>query len=296
MWERHELETFLTLAADLHFGRTATRLRLTTSRVSQTIKKLERLIGAPLFERTSRRVGLTPLGRQLADDLRPLASRMDEVIRSAMDAARGISGLLRVGYSAQWVGDLTILAADAFSTRYPDCVVQVSEIQLSDPLGQLRDGALDLQISAFPVEEHDITRGPVVFSEPRALIVPSAHPLATCRSVSLEDLAGTPLVSIAGRAPAYWTDFHYPRYTPSGRLIPRGPAAGSWSQMLSYVATGKGVTPASARAAWYHDRPDVAFVPFSDARAIDYGLLWPAARETSRTRDFAETVLAVRDR
>ena len=62
MLERYELETFLTLAEELHFGRTAERTHVSTARVSQTIKKLERRVGAPLFNRTSRHVELTPSG------------------------------------------------------------------------------------------------------------------------------------------------------------------------------------------------------------------------------------------
>lgn len=56
MLERHELEAFLTLAEELHFGRTAERLHVSTARISQTIAKLERRTGVPLFVRTSRRV------------------------------------------------------------------------------------------------------------------------------------------------------------------------------------------------------------------------------------------------
>src|SRR5688572_12964992 len=71
MLDRHELEAFLTLAEELHFGRAAERLHLSTSRVSQTIAKLERRIGLPLFHRTSRRVEMTDLGRRLHDEIRP---------------------------------------------------------------------------------------------------------------------------------------------------------------------------------------------------------------------------------
>ncbi|WP_051717596.1 LysR family transcriptional regulator [Streptomyces sp. NRRL F-5727] len=85
LWERTEVQTFLALAEELHFGRVAERLGLTTGRISQTIKKLERRIGAPLFERTSRQVSLTPLGRDLAADLAPLAQGMDEAVRRAVD-------------------------------------------------------------------------------------------------------------------------------------------------------------------------------------------------------------------
>ncbi|TFV32353.1 LysR family transcriptional regulator [Streptomyces sp. T1317-0309] len=49
-----EIETFLALAQELHFGRTAERMGLSQSRVSQLIRSLERHIGAPLFTRTSR--------------------------------------------------------------------------------------------------------------------------------------------------------------------------------------------------------------------------------------------------
>ncbi len=69
--ERHEVDAFLAVAEELHFSRAAERLRLSTARVSQTIQRLERRVGAPLFERTSRMVRLTPIGRQFRDDLEP---------------------------------------------------------------------------------------------------------------------------------------------------------------------------------------------------------------------------------
>ncbi len=51
-----DLEAFLTLAQELHFGRTAERLRVSSATVTQRIQALERRLGAPLFARTSRRV------------------------------------------------------------------------------------------------------------------------------------------------------------------------------------------------------------------------------------------------
>lgn len=63
--ERAEMEMFLTLSEELHFGRTAERLHVTTGLVSKTVKKIERRIGVTLFERTSRHVALTRVGRVL---------------------------------------------------------------------------------------------------------------------------------------------------------------------------------------------------------------------------------------
>lgn len=64
-----EIEVFLTLAEELHFGRTAERLRMPQPRVSRLIASMERRAGGALFERTSRRVRLTPLGAQLRCEL-----------------------------------------------------------------------------------------------------------------------------------------------------------------------------------------------------------------------------------
>jgi DNA-binding transcriptional LysR family regulator len=87
---------FLVLAEELHFGHTAKRLYLTQPRVSQAIRALEERIGGRLFERTSRRVNLTPLGERLCGELRPGYDRIQRAITIATDLARGVGGTLRI--------------------------------------------------------------------------------------------------------------------------------------------------------------------------------------------------------
>ena len=71
--ELREIEIFLILAEELHFGRAAERLYVSQARVSQAISQQERHLGGALFDRSNRRqIRLTPLGRQLRDDLRPI--------------------------------------------------------------------------------------------------------------------------------------------------------------------------------------------------------------------------------
>ena len=82
--ERQEIETFLALCEELHFGRTAKRLRISPARVTQLIQKTERRIGGALFERTTRGVVLTDLGRQLQRDLAPAHRAVEEAIRLAV--------------------------------------------------------------------------------------------------------------------------------------------------------------------------------------------------------------------
>src|SRR4051812_47503341 len=124
MLERHELEAFLTLAEELHFGRTAERLRVSTARVSQTIAKLERRIGVPLFNRTSRRVELTAVGQRLYEDVRPAWDQITTAFEQAVVAGRGLTGMLRVAFVGAASGQLLVGATELFRGRHPDCDVQ----------------------------------------------------------------------------------------------------------------------------------------------------------------------------
>ncbi|MCF2530366.1 LysR family transcriptional regulator [Yinghuangia soli] len=296
MLERHELEAFLLLAEELHFGRTADRLHVTTSRVSQIIRRLERRIGAPLFERNSRQVQLTPLGAKLRDDLLPAYEAITAGLAEAVATSRGVrvQTLVRVGFSAPWCGNLMVQAADRFRVRHPGSDVTIEEIQLADPLGRMRAGAVDIQLTEFPIVEDDITTGPILFAEPRSLMVPESHPFAAMESVSMEDLGDTTLVTIADEAiPRYWMDYYFPRRTPSGRPVPQGPATNYWPEVLVHVSLGVGVSTVSARAEQYHSRPGLVFVPFRDAPPIMYGLMWPTSGMTPIVRAFMNTVLEI---
>ncbi|MFB8028616.1 LysR family transcriptional regulator [Streptomyces sp. NPDC056465] len=288
--ELREIEIFLALAEELHFGRTADRLHVTPARVSQAIKKQERAIGAELFKRTSRTVQLTPIGAALRDGLAAGYQQIQDALAAAAAAGRDITGELRIGYSSAWCGTLVLTAADIFRSRHPHCLIDVLDLQLADPVGPLRRGTRDLLLLELPIDEPDIVNGPVLFTEPRALVVPAAHPFARQESVSLEDLADGPMIAVTGQ-PSYFIDLHYPRRTPQGRPIPRGPAASAWQEVLALVAAGKGVSPTCARAAHFYSRPDVAFVPFRDAPPVEYGLLWSATGNTPGVRAFVETVL-----
>lgn len=75
---------------------------------------LERRVGGPLFERTSRRVVLTPLGRQLRDDLGPHYLGVLESVAKASNTARGIGEVLRVGFSSPLAGERVMTVVEAF--------------------------------------------------------------------------------------------------------------------------------------------------------------------------------------
>src|SRR5262245_3548818 len=93
------LRYFVAVAEECHFGRAAARLHLSTPPWSQRIRELEDELGLALFERTSRRVVLTPAGERLLVEAREVLRSMDRFDTVARDLASATSAAtLSVGY------------------------------------------------------------------------------------------------------------------------------------------------------------------------------------------------------
>jgi DNA-binding transcriptional LysR family regulator len=280
------VEAFLTLAEQLHFGRTAERLHLSQPQVSRLIASLEREIGAPLFERTSRRARLTPLGHRLADRMKPAYGQLLAAVHDARTEARQPAGLLRVGFAATAEGQALTQVVEAFEARHPDCRIALCEINVTDLYGPLRRGEIDILISWLILDEPDLTAGPVIDSRSRVLAVASAHPLAGRRSVSVEDL-GDEEVAIMPQYPAALHDAITPLYTPSGRPVHRTYRVGTIHETASLVARGRVIHPTIEHMPLFR-RSDIVTIPIRDMPPLPLGPIWCTAHENARIRAFAE--------
>jgi len=101
MWrdvELRELRIFLTLADELHFGRTAKRLGISQPGVSEAVRVLESRLGVKVFDRTSRRVRLTPAGEALRRNLEPALAAVDQALADTSELSVAVRGLLRIGF------------------------------------------------------------------------------------------------------------------------------------------------------------------------------------------------------
>jgi DNA-binding transcriptional LysR family regulator len=297
--EQRDIEIFLTLAEELHFGRTAERLHVSTARVSQCIGKWERRVGVPLFERTSRRVGLTPVGRRLYEDIEPGYRQVLDGIARAVAEGRETCGLLRVGFFSAAGGQLVVEVADALRGRHPDCEVQIRELQFRDGIGPLlHAGELDLLLSVLPAGDPDLTASPVLFREGCLLAVSTRHPLADRDQVTLADVAHETVLRAGPQITDYWTERLAPRLPADTRPVRRGAVFATVQEMLALIGAGKGLFPFPAQATGYYGRPDVAFVPISDAPPFEWVFLWRRGNGTARVRLFVETareILKTRD-
>ncbi|GGO13812.1 LysR substrate-binding domain-containing protein [Micromonospora parathelypteridis] len=286
--ELRDIEIFLALAEELHFGRTAERLRITPARVSQSIKKQERRVGAALFDRTTRTVRLTPLGVHLNQQLSAGYRQITEAIEDAAAAAGTVTGVLRLGCMGAQAWTINAVL-DRFRARHPAADLRLREIHPTAPLDELRSGDVDVALVWLPLHEPDLTVGPVVHTSNILLAMSAGHTLAARESVCLEDLGDCTVVDLPA-LPRSMEEVFHPLHTPSGRSIPRGPTVTSWHEILSTVAAGKVVSGSAGEAISFYPWPGIVYVPIRDAPSCRWALVWRTANETPAVRALAAAV------
>ena len=290
-----EIEVFLVLAEELHFGRTAERLRLPQPRVSRLVASLEHQIGGSLFERTSRRVRLTPLGQQLESRLRPAYAELIAALDEARIAARQAVGDIRIGFSPTSNIEVLTRLVEAFETRNPGCQAVLEAVSNFDPYSALRRGELDVLVNWLAVDEPDLTVGPVLDQRDRVLAVAANDPLATRPSVSLEDLADREVALMTPPFPPALYDAIAPPRAPSGRVIRRTEPARSIHELVSLIARGQVVWPTASGIPMLA-RDDIALIPIKDMPPLPLGLIWCTAHDNARIQALAETARSLRRR
>jgi DNA-binding transcriptional LysR family regulator len=290
-----EIEAFLAVAEELHFGRAAARLHLTTSRVSQAIRGLERRIGAPLFERTSRTVRLTPLGQTLFDDVSPAVQQLEEALLKAKRAAgRQAYGALRVFFANSLREEITTALVRGFAEAHP----QIPLVRYAYPSMQHRQWCDhqrdDLFVTWFPAEPGalDLPRvhvGPAILREPRSVIVGAGHALARREVVDIEELADHDLLyphPVTRRFADAWT----PPITPSGRRIRRvRRMTGSYMEEAVTIVVHENIAHITiARLPLILLRSDIVLVPLTGLPPFWLAPIWSVSAQNSWIPAFAE--------
>ncbi|WP_345520611.1 LysR family transcriptional regulator [Nocardioides conyzicola] len=191
---------FVVVAEELSVTRAAERLSAAQSTVSAALRSLERELGVTLLDRTTRRVSLTEDGKRVLPEARALVSAYERMHSSPAEGALAeLRSRVRVGLSAPAnVLDLPHLIR-IFSERHPqdDLVIMAARDGLSDPVDDLRQGRVDLVVSASPVESGTDIEVEAIAEFPFVALLPTDHRLGGRRRLRLKDLAGEPWIDTA---------------------------------------------------------------------------------------------------
>src|SRR5882757_9663430 len=256
-----QIDCFLEVARELHFGRASRNLFLAQSSVSESIKSLEREVGGPLFDRTSRRVSLTPLGVSFRLGVDPATAALRKTLEECQHQARGEAAVLRVGFLGGGLYELTLPLMAKVKDVLRGVTIEWVELTLTDQFQAVADGSVDAAFLRLPLGHDDVVAGDSVFVDGRKLIVPVGHRLEHTDLVDPEELAHEALPSVPDDPQARpWTVFHFPRFTPQGHPIRRGPVVRTVRECLAAVESGAAVVVMCSRSQSYYSNPGVRYL------------------------------------
>ncbi|MFD6095829.1 LysR family transcriptional regulator [Nocardiopsis flavescens] len=269
-----QVECLITLAEELHFGRTAERLCCSQSRVSQLIAALEAQVGARLVARTSRRVALTRVGEQFVGEVRPAyRSLLRSFDRARERAMRGAVQELRIGFTGMVYEEVTATFRALHDQH--GVGVHTHDVPLGSPFAAVLDGEVDAVIAELPVHEPELTVGLRFPAQDQFIALATGHPLADREALDQEDLAELDLVHRIGDAPDYWMAARTPPVTPSGAPIVSTAGITTIQQGLALVASGRHAMLACRPLAEHHSRTDLRYLPVRGLEASSsLGLVW----------------------
>lgn len=201
-----QLEYVVVLAETLHFGRAAQRMHIAQSAFSTQVARLERQVGAQLFDRSGNRVRLTPAGEVFLPRARQILCEVTDASNEARILQTAGQKQLRIGLFCESAGELTPLIVDAFRTAMPDVELSFRELSMVDQIEAVAAEIVDVAFIRSPVSDSRVQLHEL-FAEPRYVGLPRHHELTTLDQVKISDLVEQAFAVAAPEAPADWKGY-----------------------------------------------------------------------------------------
>lgn len=288
--EIRQLEYFIAVAEELHFGRAAARLHVAQPSVSDQIRRLEREFGGQLFQRTSRRVELTKLGQMFLPEARQALAQLHHAADRVRRSAHAASQVLTIGYATDLGPRLLQLAVPLMAKLCPDIEVVPQSMSTPDQLDALRTDRLDIGLTWSPSPDPKLATM-LITAEPLVAALPATHPLTQCEELTVQDLEGLPLVLWHRETNPHLYDQVTTMLGTGGLPVRVTHHATGLDRMLTIVVAGAGTAITVPSVADMRPTPGAEYRPFAaPAPTVDCTLVWRGADDSASTRAFVDVI------
>ncbi|MGV9771021.1 LysR family transcriptional regulator [Streptosporangium sp. NPDC003464] len=192
--ELRQLEYFVAVAEEQNFTRAAERVHISQSGVSAQIRRLERELGAELFDRSARTATLTVAGKAALEHARAALAAAGAVGRAVGEVTGLIRGRVTVGMVIGCTVTPLFDALAAFHRAHPGVEISLLEDSSERLVEGVRGDTVDLALVGAASAAPDGLEAMTIISERLVAAVPDGHPLTRRRRVVLRDLAAYPIV------------------------------------------------------------------------------------------------------
>ena len=195
MIETRLLRQFIAVAEELNFRRAAERLHMAQPPLSQAILRLEESLGYPVFERTNRKVSLTPAGSTFLATARQVLAALEEGVAATRRVAQGIEGHLRLGFIHITPYAHVLDALRIFRAASPAVQFTLREASTQQQVEWLEQGEVDIALLRAPGRSTPGLCFERLSGEDIVVALPSGHRCAGQVRVELADLADDDFVA-----------------------------------------------------------------------------------------------------
>jgi DNA-binding transcriptional LysR family regulator len=192
------LRCVIAVAEELHFGRAAKRLQMSQAPLSAQIKRIEREIGFPLFERTTRSVRLTTVGVELYRRALEILDHVDRATADLEQVAAGRGGRVRIGFPSSASYSILPLAVRRARETAPELELDLIPLTSGQQVEQLHEATLDIGVVRGETAALDLEIEPL-YEERIVACLAEDHPLAHQSTVTAEQLVREPLIFFPAR-------------------------------------------------------------------------------------------------
>jgi LysR family hca operon transcriptional activator len=182
------LKYFVAVAEDLNFTKAAERLHTVQPSLSQQIKRLEEMVGVPLFHRMKHRVSLTEAGRVFLEDSTRILRDVEQAFSRARQAAKAESGQMAIGFIPGTEMKVFPQILPLLTGRLPDLDLSLRSLTSPQQLVALIKHEINLGFLRGPIPFPEIA-SMVVFREEILVALPAQHELARLKKIPLERMA-----------------------------------------------------------------------------------------------------------
>lgn len=195
-FELLDLRAFLAVLESGSFHKAAEQLNLSQPALSRRIKQLETTLGAPLLERTTRRVSATTVGRELQPLLIRLLDELEASVLSMSATGKLQHGQVTIACVPTAAFYFLPLVIRQFHALHPNIRIRILDLSASEGLKSVAHGESEFGISMLGSADPELTFTPLM-DDPFVLACHRAHPLAARTAVEWSDLANELLIGVS---------------------------------------------------------------------------------------------------
>lgn len=175
--ELRQIRYFKAVAEERSFTRGAQRVAVSQPPLSLQIKKLEEELGSELFVRGRTEVTLTTAGAALLPNANRILAAVADAVEAVQNAAKGVTGVLRIGFVASASFDLIPRFVRALQARHPRIEVRLVDGTTRKQIELIHSGELDFGLVRLPIDDGRLVSS-VIKREKFVFVANESHPLA----------------------------------------------------------------------------------------------------------------------